>query len=223
MKIVMLLVMMLILSLALGCSSPQVPVQPEVKPGAVQPEVKPPGVKPEVEPPLEPGGEHVLTPDEENTFQIWATGYDLEFYAKNLPPGSTFNPETRAFSWMPEIGQAGVYPGVGFFVTNGEFTDFEFINIIVVSANHPPVMSSVPLKVANIGDLLTFTLQASDPDGDELEFYASNLPPGAQFSSPSFSWIPEEAGVWPAISFTVTDGKVKDTRQVIIAVLIDAE
>ena len=207
MKIAMLLI--LILSLALSCSSPQVPDEP--------------AELPRVKPGVEPGVEHVLTPDEENTFQLSATGDDLVFYAKNLPPGATFNPETRTFSWVPEIGSAGIYTGVGFFVTDGEFTDFEFINIIVRSANNPPVMSSVPLKVVNAGDLLTFTLQASDPDGDELEFYASNLPPGAQFSAPSFSWIPEEAGVWPAISFTVTDGKVKVTRQVIIAVLSDAE
>lgn len=163
----------------------------------------------------------VLSPGEDNTFTVGAADADsnnLVFWANNLPPGATFDTVTHTFSWTPQRGQAGIYPGVTFFVSDGELTDSESIKIIVFSANKPPVLTAVPLKTVAVGNLVTFTLQASDPDGDELVFSARNLPPGAQFSPPSFSWIPAEAGVWPAISFTVSDGKLKTTRQVIIAV-----
>ena len=141
-----------------------------------------------------------------------------EYELKNVPEGAVFDPETQTFSWQTQLGDAGIYPGVCFSVTDGEYTVTECITIIVLSTNRPPDLSYIPLKVVDLGDILTFTLQASDPDGDELEFFAQNLPPDSQFSPPSFSWLPSEKGIWPALTFGVTDGKKKTTQQVIIAV-----
>ena len=49
--------------------------------------------------------------------------------------------------------------------------------------NDPPVIPALasPLSV-NQGDLLTFAVTATDPDGDSLTLTASNLPTGAQFT-----------------------------------------
>ena len=56
--------------------------------------------------------------------------------------------------------------------------------------------------------LLTFTVTASDPDGDGLTFSASNVPTGASFnpSTRVFSWTPAfgDAGNYN-VTFTVTD------------------
>jgi hypothetical protein len=55
----------------------------------------------------------------------------LVYSASNLPPGATFDPLTATFSWTPAYGQAGVYPGVHFEVSDGELTDSEDITITV--------------------------------------------------------------------------------------------
>lgn len=224
------LILLLLTLLSLSCAAPEVVPEPTVTPAPIIPEAPaespvpvPPAAEslPETEPlpTLEDGS--VLTPGEEYIFTLEASAGDgdgLVFWARNLPPGATFDTETQTFNWTPEIGQVGIYPGVCFHVANEYGEDSECINIIVPSSNNPPELSPVPLKVVDAGSLVTFTLQASDPDGDELEYTAHNLPPGAQFSPPSFSWVPTEAGVWPALSFTVSDGKLKATQRVIIAV-----
>ena len=60
----------------------------------------------------------------------------LTYSASNLPSGATFNPSTHVFSWTPTSGQAGVYSGVHFAVTDGALTDSEDITITVLA---PPV------------------------------------------------------------------------------------
>jgi hypothetical protein len=61
----------------------------------------------------------------------------LTYSASNLPSGATFNPTTRVFSWTPTSGQAGVYSGVHFEVTDGVLTDSEDITI-TVTVFRPP-------------------------------------------------------------------------------------
>jgi hypothetical protein len=62
----------------------------------------------------------------------------LIYSASNLPPGATFNPGTHVFSWTPASGQAGVYSGVHFEVSDGYLTDSENITITVTSGAPPP-------------------------------------------------------------------------------------
>jgi len=75
--------------------------------------------------------------------------------------------------------------------------------------NRPPVLDPIGNKSVAEGQLLIFTVTASDPDGDGLTFSASNLPTGADFdnATQTFSWVPNEnqAGSYPNVLFTVTD------------------
>jgi hypothetical protein len=89
-------------------------------------------------------------------------------------------------------------------VTVTEFTD--------QVTNQPPVFSAFGDKSVIQGNLLEFILSATDPDGDYLIFNAINLPAGATFNSftRTFSWLPQSAGTYSNISFSVSDGK--DTR-----------
>lgn len=66
----------------------------------------------------------------------------------------------------------------------------------------------------------TFTVTATDPDGDLLTYSASNLPNRATFENQIFSWKPSyrQAGFYPDIVFTVSDGFLTDTRVVNITV-----
>jgi hypothetical protein len=56
---------------------------------------------------------------------------------------------------------------------------------------------------------LTFSVEASDPDGDELTYSASGLPAGASFdpATRTFSWTPDytQAGEY-TVTFTASDG-----------------
>jgi hypothetical protein len=176
----------------------QLPAEPSPEPTApptetVPPETEPPGAEPETPPP--------------------------EVELDNVPEGAVFDPETRTFSWQTQPGDAGIYLNVCFRVTDpGGLYDEECINIIVLSSNQGPHLVTIPIQTVDLGSVLTFTIQASDPDGDDLQFFVRNLPPGAVWDPPVFSWYPEEVGVWPGLVVGVTDGEVKTSQQVIIAV-----
>src|SRR5205807_4099472 len=65
----------------------------------------------------------------------------------------------------------------------------------VVAANQPPVLAPIPNQSVNEGQLLQFTVTATDPDGDALSFAGANLPTGATLTdnhngTATFSWTP---------------------------------
>lgn len=71
------------------------------------------------------------------TFTIKASDSDnnqLEYTALDLPDGTTFNAETRQFSWTPDSSQTGSYK-VNFYVSDGYLVDHEKVKITVKSSN----------------------------------------------------------------------------------------
>jgi hypothetical protein len=76
--------------------------------------------------------------------------------------------------------------------------------------NNPPVISPIGDKTVQATQLLTFTVAASDPDGDALVYSATNLPPRATFDPVThlFRWQPtsKQTGSY-RVTFTVTDDK----------------
>ena len=89
----------------------------------------------------------------------------------------------------------------------GEESDFSN-EVSYSSVNNSPVLHPIGTKSIVEGQLLQFTVMATDPDGDTLTYSVSNLPTGANFDSIShiFSWTPSygDAGNYSVI-FTVTD------------------
>ena len=87
----------------------------------------------------------------------------------------------------------------------------------------PPVLSAIGNQMVNEGELLIFSVLATDPDGDALEYGASNLPTGAMFGSESqtFSWRPafNQSGVYTDVRFEVSDGRFTDSEQITITVV----
>jgi hypothetical protein len=69
---------------------------------------------------------------------------------------------------------------------------------------------------------LDFALSATDTDGDQLVYSASNLPEGASFdpNTQTFSWTPryDQAGVY-TVHFEVSDGQFTDSEDVTITVV----
>ncbi|KPK96505.1 MAG: hypothetical protein AMJ95_13870, partial [Omnitrophica WOR_2 bacterium SM23_72] len=160
------------------------------------------------------------------TFSISATDADgdtLTYSANNLPSGASFNTSTRTFTWTPSYTQAGTYNNVTFSVNDGRGgTDSENITIIVNNVNRAPVLSAIGNKNVAENSTLSFTVSATDADGDTLTYLASNLPAGATFNTSTrvFSWTPDfgQAGTYSAVHFQVSDGNASDSEDITITV-----
>jgi len=104
-------------------------------------------------PVLNPIGDKMVSEGALLQFTVTASDFDvpaqtLTYSASNLPPGATFNPTTRVFSWTPASGQAGVYSGVHFEVSDGYLTDSEDITITVTVVKPPVGGYAAPIDVA---------------------------------------------------------------------------
>jgi len=176
-------------------------------------------------PVLEPIGDKTVNESELLEFTISATDPDgdtLSYSATNLPEGASFDPNTRTFSWTPSFEQEGIYHDVHFEVSDGELCDWENITIVVGGTNRPPVLEQIGDKAVNESELLEFTINATDPDGDTLTYSASNLPDGATFNpdTRTFSWTPsfEQSGTYHDVHFEVSDGELTDYEDITIVV-----
>jgi len=70
-----------------------------------------------------------------------------------------------------------------------------------VRVNSPPVLTAVAAKTVTAGDALTFTVGATDVDGDTPIFHSVSLPAGATLSAQgAFNW----PGATPVGSYTMT-------------------
>lgn len=84
-----------------------------------------------------------------------------------------------------------------------------------------PVLTQIGAKSVDEETALTFTVSASDADGDSLTYSASNLPAGASFNTATrvFTWTPADgqAGTY-SVTFEVTDSYLTDSESVTITV-----
>jgi len=180
-------------------------------------------------PALDSIGAKTVNENQSLTFTINASDPDgnaLAYTAGNLPTGASFNANQHSFTWTPGYGASGNY-NVTFTVTdNGSpaQSDSEQVTITVGDVNRPPVLNSIGAKTVNENESLTFTITASNPDGDTLTYSAGNLPIGAGFDTnqQKFSWTPGygASGNY-TVTFTVTDNgspAQSDSEQVTITV-----
>ena len=87
--------------------------------------------------------------------------------------------------------------------------------------NQAPQLAAIGNKSTTEGANRSFTLSASDADGDTLTFSAESLPSGASLNSSSgaFSWTPtyDQAGTY-SITFKVSDGSLEDSETISFSV-----
>jgi hypothetical protein len=119
---------------------------------------------------------------------------------------------TNGASWM----NLSVWDGA--FVESGTTVAPVIIPDPDPAVNQAPVLSPIGNKSVTVGQSLSFILNATDPDGDTLNYTASGLPSGAIFNNRTFSWTPTTAGTYK-VTFTVSDGKLTDSETVSITVL----
>lgn len=145
----------------------------------------------------------------------------------NLPEGANFNDNndnTATFTWTPNFDQSGNFP-VHFEVNDGELNDFEDITITVNNVNRAPVLNQIGNKQIQAGQLLEFTIFASDLDGDSLNFpIPADLPESSSFvdnndNSGTFNWVPTEGQAGDhSVTFIVSDSDLTDQETITITV-----
>jgi hypothetical protein len=153
---------------------------------------------------------------------------ELTFEATELPPGASFDPAARRFTWTPTEAQGPGIFSVTFSVTDGDFLDEETIQIVVDEVNGAPVLAPIGDKVVDAGRELVFVAVAFDPDApaNGLTF---SLDPGAPAGTEidaltgAFRWVPthdQAPGLYPVTVRVTDDGTLalSDTETVTIRV-----
>jgi hypothetical protein len=95
-------------------------------------------------------------------------------------------------TYTPDLNYHGL-DSFTFTASDGALTsNVATVQLTVTPVNDPPVLAPVGNKTVAKHQTLTFTLSATDVDGDALTFYATGLPPGATLhpSTGAFSWSP---------------------------------
>ncbi|GAB4281467.1 MAG: hypothetical protein Kow0092_36770 [Deferrisomatales bacterium] len=93
------------------------------------------------------------------------------------------------------------------------------VTITVAPVNDAPVLGELADRSVREGELLEFTVSATDPDGTTPTLAVRDLPEGATFSGGVFRWTPgpEQAGSY-TVTFIASDRRSTDTGTVRIAV-----
>jgi hypothetical protein len=100
----------------------------------------------------------------------------------------------------------------------------ELITITVGDINRAPVFEQIGSQEVLENTLLTFTVSATDPDGDGFILSATNLPTGASFDPATgvFSWTPSliQEGVY-VVTFNATDNDASsETGTIDVAITV---
>ncbi|WP_339066203.1 putative Ig domain-containing protein [Teredinibacter turnerae] len=123
------------------------------------------------------------------------------------PEGMTLDPETGLILWRPSVEQLANHPVV-ISATDGEATVLQEFSIAVSYSNSAP--SIEPLSDISMpeGDALEIPINATDREGDSLEYAASNLPNFATLENNVLKLQPgyDNSGYYADILISVTDG-----------------
>ena len=142
------------------------------------------------------------------SFDVTATDADgdhVDMYLSAQPPGSSFLDHanlTGTFEWTPIAGQAGTYTA-SFSGLDNRGGSGSASTVITVTGdagpvNHAPVLSAPATRQVDEGAHLSFTVTATDEDGDAIVISANGVPDGATFNdnhnnTATFEWTPGAA------------------------------
>ncbi|MBC8501059.1 MAG: tandem-95 repeat protein, partial [DPANN group archaeon] len=145
-------------------------------------------------------------------------GDELSFNLLVSPVGMVVNVSSGLITWLPGNGDVGDHD-ITVMVSDGLLNDTQSFILTVSNVNDPPILNPIGDKSVYENETLEFFVNASDPDGDNLTFYANNLPSGATFLNQIFSWIPgfNQSGAY-SVEFVVNDSEFTDSETVNITV-----
>lgn len=166
-----------------------------------------------------------ITIKENETFTIEpnATDPDNENSVANDDNNLTFHYASlfdENGTWTPDFDKSGNYT-VQATVTDGEYYDDTYANIIVLNTNRPPVIDTNDTITVNEGDLITLDMLAYDPDNknsvtnDDNELSVKVTAPLDE--NATWQTTDNDAGNY-TITITVSDGQYNVTKDVTIIV-----
>lgn len=117
--------------------------------------------------------------------------------------GASINGETGLFTWTPTVEQIGSH-SVTFSANDGADSGSETITITV--ADRAPTLTPIGDKSGTTSQLMSFSVSATDPDGQQVAITADLLPNGASFNGSQFTWTPLDRGEY-IITFRATSGE----------------
>jgi hypothetical protein len=135
----------------------------------------------------------------------------LVFSATQIPGWLTFNPTTRVLSGVSGDAQGGRSYNITLSVTDGTTSVDQNFVINVTQVEDAPVFTSIPNDTAIQNNLYTYTVSATDADGDALTYSAPvrpawlNFNPGTRVLSGTPTGL--HYGQTYAVTIEVTDTK----------------
>lgn len=148
-------------------------------------------------------------------------GDDLSFSATGLPDGVDIS---EAGSITGKASTAGTFQSV-VSVSDGSLSDSQSVTWTVNAPdNGAPTISNIDDQTNTVGDTVSLTAEATDPDGDDLIFSASGLPAGLEIDAGSgvISGDVSAAAV-ASVTVTVSDGNADDSTSFTWTVETDDE
>ena len=138
----------------------------------------------------------------------------LAFSLLNAPANATLDAATGVFAWVPDESQGPGISNITIRVTDNGLPPLsatQSFTVFVLESNSPPMLASISNRTLFLGETLTFTNAAIDPDvpANTLSFSMLNAPTNAALDASTgvFAWTPTPAQA-PAtniISIVVTD------------------
>ncbi|HUV60518.1 MAG TPA: putative Ig domain-containing protein [Desulfatiglandales bacterium] len=137
----------------------------------------------------------------EYIYNVTATDPDEDTLTYSLtvkPKGMTINSTTGVINWKPLCNQAGDNLVI-VEVSDGALSDTQSFTIKVGSppappvppVNHAPIITSIPGLTAIVGVEYTYTIKATDQDGDTITYSLMDGPGGMTFDgTATINWTP---------------------------------
>ena len=147
-------------------------------------------------------------------------GEPLAYSAVDIPAWLTFNPETGVLSGTPSNDDVGPHT-VELSATDGTTEVTQEFTVTVINVNDPPEFTSTPKTTAKEGVVYTDVATATDPDGDDLEFWAEIIPGWLTFDTETqvLAGIPGREDVGDnQVKLIVSDGMADAEQEFIIIV-----
>jgi uncharacterized repeat protein (TIGR01451 family) len=157
-------------------------------------------------------GNQTITKGNTLNFTASATdpeGNNLTFSLDNAPTGASIDANSGVLTWTADT--TGTFNATVKVTDDGvpPLSDEETLSITVSAppaSNQAPVLDSIGNQSVTLGNTLTVTASATDPDGNNLMFSLDNAPTGASIDANSgvFTWTADTLGTFNA-SIKVTD------------------
>lgn len=139
--------------------------------------------------------------------------YTQNIFRKDLP-------DIRNDSWQEIVRKMSMNDTADHFIPNVSLNAI-MKDYLSQPVNYPPLLDPIGPKNVSEGSLLSFEINAADPNGQSVTYSASSLPSGAAFNTANrtFTWTPgfDQSGTHQ-VKFTVSDGVLSDQETVAITV-----